>query len=80
MTFEREMRGLRAMSCFGFGGSTAGRGIFDGELMIVAAAAASDGWPYAGDAGDSERERSGEDPKLVSGWLKIRVGRGESGF
>ena len=82
MTLEREMRGLRAMSCFGFGGSTAGRGIFDGELMIVAAAAVSDGWPYAGDAGDSEPGRGGEgeDPKLVSGWLKIRVGRGESGL
>ena len=82
MTLEREMRGLRAMSCLGLGGSTAGRGIFDGELIIVAAAAVSDGWPNAGDVGDSDPDptRGGEDPKLVSGWLKIRVGRGESGF
>ena len=81
MTFEREIRGLRATSCFGFGGMTAGRGILDGELaaslMIVAAAAVSDGW-YAGDEGDSGV--AGLLTKFVSGWLKILVGRGEEGL
>lgn len=48
MTREREMRGLRATSAFGFGGSTAGRGILDGELSSmfeksVEAAAPRDG-------------------------------------
>lgn len=49
ITRERDMRGLRATNCFGFGGNTAGRGIFDGELagstlpMIDVAAAVSDG-------------------------------------
>lgn len=55
MTREREMRGLRATSAFGFGGSTAGRGILDGELSStleksVEAAAPRDGW-YAGEDG-----------------------------
>ena len=29
---------------------------------------------------DDRRGGEGEDPKFVSGWLKIRVGRGESGL
>ncbi len=51
MTRERDSRGLRATSCFGLGGITAGRGIFEGELaasveplpMIDVAAAVSEG-------------------------------------
>ena len=75
MTREREMRGLRATSCFGFGGSTVGRGILDGELsaMIIAAAAPSDGPPATDDAGE-------DIVRFVSGWLKMRVGRGDIGL
>ena len=52
-TREREMRGLRAMSCFGFGGSTAGRGIFDGELSSAFAKSAVAAAPSEGScAGD----------------------------
>ena len=75
MTREREMRGLRATSCFGFGGSTVGRGILDGELsaMIIAAAAPSDVPPATDDAGE-------DIVRFVSGWLKMRVGRGDIGL
>ena len=83
MTREREMRGLRATSCFGFGGSTAGRGIFDGELaastaagpMIDVAAAVNEAWG----AGDVPDEDAGL-RRFVSGWLKILVGGGDIGL
>ncbi len=77
MTRDREMRGLRATSAFGFGGSTAGRGILDGELSSTLeksaeAAAPRDGW-YAGDAGDPGL------PKFVKGWLNILSEDGDIG-
>ena len=84
MTRERERRGLRAMSCFGLGGMTVGRGIFEGELaasaplvpMIDVAAAVSDAWCAGVALGEDDAGLA----KFVSGWLKILVGRGDSGL
>ena len=53
MTREREMRGLRATRALGFGGMTAGRGIFDGELSSAFAKSAVAAAPSEGScAGD----------------------------